>query len=95
MIFFSFRYDHELKKDIKVTVFHSGAVLWMPVATYQSACSHEFRSDSWHCPLLFRSWTMSGDELDLKPFQGETEVDLEVRLCAVKKMNQWVCLDSQ
>ena len=52
--------------NAKAVVYHNGDVFWWPPVHFKSTCSHEFRSDSWHCTLTFRSWSYPGDDMDIR-----------------------------
>ena len=61
--------------DVKLTIYSNGDILWMPPTEFQVTCTYQFRSDSWHCPLRFRSWAYDGSQLDVIPFKGNTDID--------------------
>ena len=58
-----------IKKDIKARVYSNGNILWMPTGHFKSSCSHEIRTDTWRCPLTFRSWIHTASEMDINPYQ--------------------------
>ena len=62
---------------MKLTVYYNGYVVWMAPATTASTCQHEFRSDSWKCPFRFRSWVYDGKQLDIKPYEGLEDIDMD------------------
>lgn len=64
-------------KDIQVMVYENGGILWMPIVKVQVTCNHEFRSDSWQCPLNIGSWVYTGKEMDIKPTQDIAHLDIE------------------
>ena len=67
--------DNKINREVKLTIYNNGDILWMPPTEFQVTCTYEFRSDSWHCPLKFRSWTYDATQLDIVPFKGLTDID--------------------
>merc|ERR1712038_863777 len=63
--------------NVRAVVYSDGNVLWMPPGHYKSSCSHEFRSDSWLCELIFRSWVFSASDMDIKPFEGSANMNID------------------
>lgn len=62
--------------NVKARIDSDGDVEWHVPVHYTVTCSHEFRSDSWHCPIIFRSTGYTGEELDLQPIYQGAEMDM-------------------
>jgi len=69
--------ESNIDRSGKLAVYSDGDVLWMPIAHFTGSCEHEFRSDSWLCPMVFRSLSYTSADLDLKPIQGKEVMSIE------------------
>lgn len=66
----------DVNKDRNVIIYQDGTVMWVTPAVYTITCRHEFRGNAWTCPFRFGSWTFNGVQLDLQPWDGETDLDV-------------------
>lgn len=64
-------------KEVKVILFENGEILWMPIISFKITCSHEFRSDSWHCPIYIRSMVYTAKEMEIFPTHGIADMDID------------------
>ncbi len=66
---------------LKVLIWSSGDVIFVPPVTQRSFCAIDFGQWPWgeqNCTLIFGSWTYHEGLLDLQPLplKGESAVDL-------------------
>ena len=59
----------------------------------QVSCNYKFRSNSWQCPLVFRSQSYEADALDIKP---QTEGSKKIKLDTTELDNTggWMLLSN-
>jgi len=57
---------YEVSYKSNVVLSHTGEVLWIPPAIYQSSCTihvEYFPFDEQECEMKFGSWTFNGDQV--------------------------------
>ncbi|XP_014681087.1 PREDICTED: acetylcholine receptor subunit beta-like 1 [Priapulus caudatus] len=71
--------NYEVSYKVNVVLFHTGQVLWVPPAIYQSSCTIDvtyFPFDKQECNMKFGSWTFNAEQVRLKFYEGTSSVDL-------------------
>lgn len=63
---------------VRVLVYNDGRILWVPPAHFESFCKLDLRYwpvDKQTCKLKFGSWTSHGEDIELRLYDNNTEVE--------------------
>jgi len=58
-------YEAETRDEVNSVIFNNGTVLWIPIATYKTACA-PLRRNTFSCQLKLGSWTYSANTIGMK-----------------------------
>lgn len=60
-------------------VWDNGDVRWFPPAQFSVLCNLNLKYwpfDTQKCELIFGSWTYAGDQIDIMPFDNQTNAEV-------------------